>query len=360
MNRRASDFAEQFRYADDLVAEQVSASGSSEFEILEIHDSLLITKVISPQIYGSLERVCANLELDHQNINLYVNSSSEINARCYRGINQAPVVILTSALASLLETKELDFVIGHELGHLLLGHTTELKQASQQGMHQSRSKEISVDRIGLVASRDLDATLRAIIKTISGLTSQHINFNVAEFINQIRKFDADASAVLSQRTHPSFLLRTRALLRFHSSDKYQRLFGREGKNLSDIDVTIKRDMEKYVDKSLKNSASQSKTSLSFWITCLAAVADNELSQDEQQYIVEHYGFEKLQKFKELISGRSQEDVQTLIADNVRKAIIELSNVSESALDDMERIIQSVSSRLHVTNLSDRIQDLLSK
>ena len=213
------EFASQFRYSEDKPTDRANSSGNSEREVYEVHNSLLITKITSPVLYDSLERVAKNLLIDPEKINMYVYGSGEVNAKCYNGVGDGYVIILSSSLVKLLKDKELDFVIGHELGHLLLGHTKEKNFSTAEGNKLSRSKELSVDRIGLVANRDLDATLRAIIKTISGLTDNFLKFNISEFINQLRKFDIDSSTMLSQTTHPSFVIRARALLLFSTSDK---------------------------------------------------------------------------------------------------------------------------------------------
>ena len=48
--------------------------------------------------------------------------------------------------------------MGHELGHFLLGHNIEEQHLveSQEGYIKKRAQEISVDRIGLLACRDIN------------------------------------------------------------------------------------------------------------------------------------------------------------------------------------------------------------
>ena len=75
------EFASQFRYSEDKPTDRANFSGNSEREVYEVHNSLLITKITSPVLYESLERVAKNLLIDPEKINMYVYSSGEVNAK---------------------------------------------------------------------------------------------------------------------------------------------------------------------------------------------------------------------------------------------------------------------------------------
>jgi len=352
-------FASQFRYSEDKSTKKF-IEVNNKFEAFDIHNSLLVTKIISPIIYSSLERAAKNLLIDHNNINMYVHASSEINAMCYNGIDDGFVVILNSALVILLEGKELDFVIGHELGHLLFGHTKEQSFDAAEGMKLSRAKELSVDRVGLVAARDLDASLRAVIKIISGLPDTFLKFNISELIDQLRKFDIDASGMLGQTTHPSFLIRAKALLLFSTSDKYQDLLGNNGKNLSDIDRIIKREVDKYIDKSFNKETIKLKDNFNFWITCFAAISDKSLSKEEQRHITEKYGENKLNKFKSMIKGRSLSEIEALVNKKFLEASDALAKFRPiSVNDDIDEIVRDLSVRFKIDNLKEKVLAVFS-
>ena len=353
-------FVSQFRYSEDKASDKFSSHEANEKqEIIEVHNSLLITKNISPSIYQSLERVTKNLYIDAKNINLYVYAGSEINAKCYNGINDGFVIILSSSLVSLLEDKELDFVIGHELGHLLLDHTKELKINSPEGLKLSRAKEISVDRIGLVASRDLECSLRSMIKILSGLSEKFLSFNTSEFLNQLRKFDVDASHILSQTTHPSFLIRARALMLFSTSDQYQKLFDGNGKTLSEVDEKIKRELDKYIDKSFYEKTNMLKDSFSFWLTCYASVLDKTLSKEEQDYIAEKFGNEKLKKFKALVSGKSILKTQEIVSQKLKTASASLAEYTSLTVNqEIETTAKELTKKFKIPDLSQKIMEIL--
>ena len=353
------EFASSFRYFEDIPTKILKNTNNKQYKLLDSHNSLMITNIISPIIYSSLKRVVKNLHLDIDKINLYVYASSEINAQCYNGINDSYVIVLTSGIVKLLENKELDFVLGHELGHLLLGHTKEEKFHSEAGMKLSRSKEFSVDRIGLVATRDIDIALRSIMKTISGLPSKFLNFNVSEFLDQLRKFDQFNIQLLDQSTHPSTLIRARALLLFSTSDKYQELFKRKGKKLLEIDKSIKRETDKHIDNFHNTRLFELKNNLSFWISCYAFILDNKLSNDEQIYIKEQFSKEKLQKFKSLIFGRKSSEIEKIIAEKLILSSKNLYNLKGKSInDDIENIIKNLNTTFKYEDLKPIIFNLL--
>ena len=64
----------------------------------------------------------------------------------------------------------------------LLKHHNFSHKPSQKNFDSlitSRAKEISVDRIGLIASQELKSCLSAMIKCISGLDSKHLKINIS-------------------------------------------------------------------------------------------------------------------------------------------------------------------------------------
>ena len=343
-------FIARFRYSEDKPS-KTKINSSSQFEILDIHNSLLITETISPNIYSSLERVSANLGINPNLVNLYIRAKGEINAGCYNGIDGGFVVILNSEMATLLENEELDFVIGHELGHLLFEHTKEKTEPSPNGLRTSRAKEISADRIGLVASRSINSTFRAIMKITSGLNDELLCFNISEYLDQLKKFDGiDNSSLLDRSTHPSFLIRSKALILFSESDAYQKLFNEQGKPLSSIDKRIKKQMNRNLERKNELEA----RNLGFWIACFAALLDKNLSSAEKDYISQEYGIKKLNDFIKLIRNSNKSTVKKIINKNIVDLV---KRIGPQALNI---VIKEIGKVFNNQNLNQEIMKILKK
>ena len=176
---KAFKLASSVRYLDDvkLKIRPPDFTLSNNYESSLALNSLKISKEITPELYICLESTCTNLFLNINKVNAYVTSSSEIQAGCISFSRDSCIITITSAVINLLDFEEIKFVLGHELGHFLLSHNIEERQIekSQEGYIKKRAQEISVDRIGLLACKDINAATRAITKSLSGLDEKYIN-----------------------------------------------------------------------------------------------------------------------------------------------------------------------------------------
>jgi len=104
-------------------------------------------------------------------------------------------VVLTSALVEQLNQKELNFVIGHELGHYKAGHTkisTLLVPIGSSNVLSNlvfgfwnRKTEYSCDRCGLIITRDVDSAISALIKISIGKVLYE-KLDIKGYVSQIK------------------------------------------------------------------------------------------------------------------------------------------------------------------------------
>jgi hypothetical protein len=183
-------------------------------------------------------------------IECFVYHSSEVNAFVTPGRTHTLVAVSSSAV-NHLDTQELKFVLGHELGHALFEHTqisttyllehTGLLPASLMRLHAwRRAAEISADRTGLLVCGSIEAAARALFRAASGIVSPTIVVSPTRFAAQwhrlVDEVIEDGDRDFWQVSHPFPALRMQAMLLFWQA--WQE--GQNGESLAQINASIAR------------------------------------------------------------------------------------------------------------------------
>ena len=169
---------------------------------------------------------------------LYVLRARQMNAYTF-GFSDPRVVVLYSPLLKVMDASELRFIIGHELGHVVLNHTwlTTLL-GGIAGVPPSfgaviiftfafrwwsRACEYSSDRAGLVACGSLEKAVSALVKLAAGALD-----SPAEIERALRLLDAEDDSPVnvlgeSLATHPLIINRIEKLRKFAASAEYREL-----------------------------------------------------------------------------------------------------------------------------------------
>jgi Zn-dependent protease with chaperone function len=177
--------------------------------------NILCTEEQFPEMLGLLQTARSRLDLVYEP-EIYIGESPFLNAMT-TGVDK-PVVVMHSALAHQATDAELVCVIGHELGHLHTDHILYKTLAAlliTGGMTFSglarlltwpiqkallkwdRCSELSADRAGLLACRDLKASLGLLLKMAGGhspVPSKRYTLKLGPFVKQARELARMESA----------------------------------------------------------------------------------------------------------------------------------------------------------------------
>ena len=338
----AKTLAEKYRYIGDkpLRAAGHFVQSADQIKKLLSSNGLQVTESLTPKLHESLKTACDNLHFPIENVSAFASSSPELQARCFEADEENCVINISSGLINLLHADEVTFVMGHEIGHHILGHNQEGEaQASIEGLMGQRAKEISVDRAGLIACQSLESSLRATMKLISGLPNEFIRFDTSNFINQLRTADRQGASLQdSLTTHPSLVLRARALLWFSMNDEIQ-LGDKPGSMpLDKINDWVRKDLDRYIDKPVIEKIKTAEDDLYFWTCAKTATLKGKLTKEDREKLVHEFGESNVKKLISAISEMSIDEVAEFLNQKIAGSSEELARIVPSSIGERIELI----------------------
>ena len=344
------DFAQTVRYSgDSLTADKAVKRSNDPMESYFSLNSMLVSPLVTPIIHKSIEKVIKRLGIPTSSIKAFVYASPEIQAECHAGNDVGCIVLLSSGLIDILENKEIEFVIGHEIGHFIYGHGLALASSNTESLEfsiQKRAQEISADRIGLLASESLDNSIRAMMKTMSGLTTKYLKFDIGAFLSQLSNTNQNILQLDVNSTHPSMIVRCRALLWFSMSETFKS--GKQDYQPEEVDKLnkrIKADVDKFDDSIARKKIEDLKRNVALWLCAEKIIKDLSFDNHEQKIFKDMFGQDMLNKFKNFLSSQDN-------ATSIRKSVSEKLEIARrdlqkelpsSFINEMELLEKSVSS-----------------
>ena len=215
---------------------------------------------------------------------LYVSQNPLVNAMAI-GVDK-PFIVLNSSLVELMDPEEIRFVIGHELGHVHSGHAVYntmmyalISLAARFALvpfawigfkavlwaleEWHRKSETSCDRAGLLATQDVDAARRALMKLAGGRKIAELSSD--EFHKQAKEYDGVPDVresllkllQLQGTTHPFAVVRFADLDRWAGEGEYRDILAGNYPRREDDTETSVGDEFKSAAKSYQDSWSRS-------------------------------------------------------------------------------------------------------
>jgi Zn-dependent protease with chaperone function len=198
---------------------------------------------------------------------VFVSQNPYINAGAY-GMEK-PFIIVNSATTIVLDDEELQFVLGHEIGHIMSGHVLYstmmvlLVRLAQLGfpvvglaarailyalMEWYRKAELSSDRAGALSVQDPDVGMRVMMKFAGGTRGGETN--LPEFIRQADEYRNTGDLAdevfkvlnLLGADHPFPVLRVAELRDWYERGDYDRILRGEYKRRDDAERPYKEDL----------------------------------------------------------------------------------------------------------------------
>lgn len=331
---KARTIADTMRFSGDVWRKNAFNADLSSEKLFSLHNGIKVNERLTPIVYKTLTTVFDRLWIPNKTIDTYIYNSAEAQATCALGDGNTACIRISSGLITLLSQQELEFVIGHEIGHFLFMHSNKSSEPTLQDLIDQRSQEISADRIGLQACESLEVAIRTLMKTASGLTSEYLRFDVGEFISQIRLQEKKPIDLGFTLTHPTILIRCRALLWF---SLYAINSNRNNtKSLKEIDILVENDLTTFIDRSAKEEISKRTNDLEMWIKLKDVVMKGAFTKLDQIEFGKKYGQGLLNKTMWLLKSNTPDDILVIVQNQIEQSMDSLSLLSPRAVAALQQ------------------------
>lgn len=336
----------------ELMTLAQSSDTSMRMELLA--NSLKVIPEITPDIFDTIEDIIKKLNVDDISIECYIHNDNTMNASCFSLKDDVNiVVVLNSGLVNALRKEELAFVIGHEIGHYLLGHLNYIKEYTEQNHIQNlslnrlaQSQEISADRIGFICSGSIENSLRSIIKTVSGLDDKFITRNLHNYLHQLNELDYQKIFEMYNSTHPIFPVRAKALMLFSMTDKYHEWAKIDKKppfKIETVDKKITEDLELTTLRFETNENKELTEKFKLWFFVKAFTEDGIIDKEENAFLIKTFGDELTQKILTYIRNNpngvsnkyneAKNKIEFVSKIHMNKILLEMEGLINSSFDN---------------------------
>ena len=338
----ARELAEKIQFSGDSPGHK--AIGEQAYDSLVgghySQDHLQISAVLTPALFEGLHVVCDKLALPADRVTAYVYPSAVIGVDCFASSAAACIFRFSSALIHLLDEREFQFVAGRALGHFLLGSERKSDEVSRESVAlftRQRAREISVDRLGLIACAEIDDAIRAMVKTMSGLSEPYLRLDVGAFVAQLEQARPLAESLAADTSHSFLPLRCRALLCFDALVRGAPDCPADQR--SQLDEQIQSDLSRYVEGLVEQRVDQAKKNFAIWRLVYEVVEDGVFDKREQESVAEQYGQDTIEWIKNTIDNVPISELKDMIYGNIKTAQEELASLIPESVEQELQLVE---------------------
>lgn len=227
-----------------LIILVVSYYGTRSQHQILLQQAIKTSSQTTPEMVDLISENKRRLQVDA--VDIFIAPNRTLNAYTF-GMSTPKAIVLHNSLFRVMDRDEIQFILGHEMGHVVLGHTwLNSLIGGMAGIPApyaasyllvfifrwwNRSCEYSADRAGLLACDQPAKAVTALVKLVSGgrIASQDLERTFQRI--QTEDDDPLSSLVELAATHPMIIKRIEQIQKYASSNEYRRLQAMMNKNL---------------------------------------------------------------------------------------------------------------------------------
>lgn len=226
---------------NDIMAEgKVEGMAFDYHRLLQGH-SFKASAQLAPGLYGIFQEVVETLEFTEP-LEFYINNSPELNAFAVASLtpDKPHIINVNSGLIEKLTDRELRFVVGHEVGHLISRNASIATLINFVYPNPGRMpvllqhkislwekmSELTADRFGYIACNDLQATISGFFKIASGLFTERVKLDYQAYLEENERileiFRQNGAG--NNLSHPINPIRIKAVQLYAASDLHKNVY----------------------------------------------------------------------------------------------------------------------------------------
>jgi Zn-dependent protease with chaperone function len=291
---------------DVLLRRLAGLFNDRSLRLMFLASSVRASQTQFPQLYQAMRDGAYVLDLPTVP-ELYIWQNPLVNAMALGA--DKPFIVVTTGMVDLFDPEEMRWAIGHELGHILSGHTVYRTmlfhlinlarrvawmpigylglRAIIWGLEEwYRKSELSCDRAGLLAGQDVEASRRALMKMAGGSRMAELSHD--DFHQQAHEYDAVPDVregllkllQLEGNTHPFAVVRFAELDLWADSGDYADILAGHYPRREDDAQTSVSDEVKAAARAYQESWSRSSDPL---IGAVRGVAETAVGAGERLF-----------------------------------------------------------------------------
>ncbi len=199
-----------------------------------MHSAVQVNEIRTPNL-AAVIRDC-EAKLQPGMIDAYVVNKNLMNAYTF-GISEPKALVVYAPVLNVMSPGELEFILGHEMGHVALGHTwLNTIVGGLAGIPApfgaavilyaafrwwNRMCEFSADRAGLLACGDLNLAVSALVKLVAPDIRSQREFEQAFAMIDAQDDDVSNRIAEAFQTHPMLIRRINKLREYVRTDEYR-------------------------------------------------------------------------------------------------------------------------------------------
>jgi Zn-dependent protease with chaperone function len=210
-----------------------------------LSQSQQVTPQSTPEMMPLIQANSTRLQVEP--VNVFIVPSNQLNAYTF-GMDSPKAIVLYSSLFKIMDKDEIQFILGHEMGHVKLGHTwLNTLVGGMAGIPSglgaaaimelafrwwNRACEYSADRAGVLACGKPAKAISALVKLEAGPAAR-TQAGMQAAIQHIESEDDDIMNNLEEllASHPMIAKRVDQIRNFSNTQEYHNLQSLMDKNL---------------------------------------------------------------------------------------------------------------------------------